>query len=367
MKRFAFILVLLCTLLTFVGCKGKYPPVESTDEEKKVVMTLSFDGEKYEVKYELYRALFLNYKSTVDGGNSEVWSGDTKSEYVAKINDMIVRQISTIYAVLHHSEEIGLEPYSKEIDKEIEEQIRIGVEGNSADISGFGGDYDAYLASLKEMNLNYSTQVLLLRYSIMLDKINEYYLGVEDPVLGHMPGGIEVKETDVRNYYFSDESARILHAYLQAGTMQDAYERMVEIKGLLEESAHPIDAALVIINNTAVSPTDLIYGKEVGGIMVGKYTLEENFYIEYNNAVFSLAPGDVSEIIEVNDGTKGYYLIYKLDKDEAHFESKYDDIKLSYIENVIGKKINHIREGLSSNVQFKSDYERINHKDISID
>ena len=145
MKRIISAVLLVVVLsLMLVSC-NKYPPKKSTREERRVVMTLSLDGEKYEVKYELYRALFLNYKNQVDSGNHSVWASEQKNEYIDRINAIIARKAAEIYSVFHLAGKLGIDPYSKDVNEQIEEYVRISVEGNEADVMGFGGDYDAYL------------------------------------------------------------------------------------------------------------------------------------------------------------------------------------------------------------------------------
>ena len=122
MKKILALFLLISTLFTMISCsKGKYEPVESTEEEKRTVMTMQIDGDEYEVKYELYRALFLNYKSSVDGGDSSVWSGDNKAQYVEKIDAMILDRITEIYSAFAICKRIGFDVYSKDVEKKINE------------------------------------------------------------------------------------------------------------------------------------------------------------------------------------------------------------------------------------------------------
>ena len=78
------ILAALLTLAAIFGLSAcsddetTYPPVESTKEEMKTVMTLSFDAEEYDIPYERYRAFFLQYKSVIDGGDEEVQAAEER-------------------------------------------------------------------------------------------------------------------------------------------------------------------------------------------------------------------------------------------------------------------------------------------------
>ena len=361
------IVLILILLITFgaVGCRSnKYPPQKSTKEESRVVMTLSLEGEKYEVKYELYRALFLSNRTSVDGGDRSVWSGESKDTYIAEINEIIKEKAARIYSAFHLAKILGIDPYSKEIDEKISEYIKISVEGNG-ETTGFGGDYDAYLKSLSDAGLNYSTQELMLRYSILLEKIDEHYKGKYDENLGYVNSKYNLSDEELRSYYFGNDSVRVLHAYMQDGVGGDTVAKMESIREGIVSSESDIDAALYIINHTLVTPTDLIINKKVSGITVGRYAVDES-YLAYRSAAFSLGIGETSAVIEVNDGTKGYYVIHTLEKTEDHYVMCNEEIKESFFDNMISKKLVDITEGLKSSATYDNNYNEINHGDISI-
>ena len=182
-KKILLALAIIALALGAVGCSKNYEPVESTAEEKTVLMTFSYEGERYELTYELYRALFLNNQSLVDGGDKSVWSGEQKDKYIAEIDAIIIRSAAEIFSTLHHARKIGIDPYSLEIEDEIYDYVKMSVDGYSDEngaVEGFGGDYQKYLDSLTAMNLNYSVQALIYRYHICREKIDEYYLGSYD-------------------------------------------------------------------------------------------------------------------------------------------------------------------------------------------
>lgn len=363
MKRTFALIILLSLVLSMVCCQSDpYPAVASSFEEREVVMTFEADGDVYEIKYELYRALFVANKVSVDGGDDAVWSSDNKAEYILKINEIIAKKAAEIYAVFHHARKIGINPYSSDMDSEVKEWIRIGVEGGYG-ISGFGGDYDAYLDALKQSGINYSVQDLLLRYSLTLDKINVYYHGKEDEALGRLPAEYKLNDELVREFYFSDESARILHAYMQDGVSEDTAGKMESIRLGMINAEGAVNVALYIINHTSMTPTDLIKDKMVSGVMIGKNSLKD-IYSEYVNQAFSISEGEVSSVIKVNDGEVGYYVIYKANKTEEHFDRCYDDVKTAYLDNLIGSTLNKIEENLVSTIKYESGYNKIDHSKI---
>ena len=120
MRRFlAVILLLTICITTLSGCKkNKYKPVESSEEEARVVLSLSLGGNTYNVRYELYRTLFLTYKSEFDGGDHTVWSGDKKEEYIERINERIVSEAAEIFAVFELCARLGIDCYTDDIEDE---------------------------------------------------------------------------------------------------------------------------------------------------------------------------------------------------------------------------------------------------------
>ena len=364
MKKILAALLLLVTLTSLFACGTKYKPVKSTKEESKVVMTVSAGGKSYDVRYELYRAFFLNNRDQVDGGDRSVWSGADAEKYISRINNLIADDVATIYSTLHFAESLGIDPYSKKFEESITEYVRIGVEGNG-EVTGHGGDYEAYLASLKEMNLNYSVSVLLIRYQLALEAINEYYSGRVDEVLGNLGSEYEVKAEDVRSYYFGEECARVLHLFYQEGVKSDL--ELENARAAIAGADSDLSVALYIINNSMGLESELIKDKKVTGSIVGKYALDSDYYSDYAEAAFSLSVGETSDVIRVKGENPGAYVIYKLDKTEEHFNDNYSVIRSSYIDNLVGKRLSEIKRDMTGSVSYTAKYDEINHSSVSMD
>ncbi len=354
MKKILFLIITVLSAITLFGCsENEYPPVESTAEEARVVMTLNVEGTEYEVKYELYRAFFLNNKSTVDGGDSSVWTSENKQEYIDKINKIIIERITEIFAVIHRAKEIGFDPYSDKVDYEIEEYVRGAVEGDDEQIGH--GSYDAYLESLKKNNLNYSTATFLLRYALAKDAIESYYYD-----------DYSYSEDDVKEYYNSSDCQRVLQSYFQTGVL--TYAQMSEYRSSLLKIDDELSLAAYIIGSTSVTESDLISDGKLTGIVIGKNELIGSEYSEYVNEIFSLSSGQFSNIITLKDtAADGYYVVYSLGKTDEHFEAAYSAIETSYLDNIIGRVLQSIGKELSGSLEFTSEYSSIDHSKISMD
>ena len=377
MKKIIAAILMLATIFTLFSCKSKeYPAIESTEEEARTVMTLSLDGKTYNVKYELYRTFFLTYKSHIDGGDDSVWTGEHKDEYIARIDEMIVDRVVEIYSAFALAERIGFDLYSKDVEKKIQKNIKISVEGGaygSTILEGYAS-YDEYLAALKAMNINYSVQVLLFRYAIAIDAIDTYYIGTassDDIDVNVSVGAIKYTKDDVRTFYFSDDCARVLRANFQKiiasdplGKAENLKKKLVDAaasKETLEEKENAVRIAIISSNfYTNISEIK-------NGYVIGKYNLERSYYGDMSDAALALEVGEVSEPIEVvSDVEDNYYVIYKTYKSEAHFEANYEEIRYAFLMNYVGEISHGVASDLKTSVQYTDVMSSIDHSSISM-
>ena len=377
MKKTIALMLVLATLFCLVACKNKkYDPVDSTEEEARTVMTLAIDGKSYEVKYELYRAFFLTYKSQIDGGNHEVWSGEDKAVYVDRINALALERIAEIYTAFAICERIGFDVYSKDVDKKITENIKISVEGGSyggSTVEGYDS-YEDYLAALKDMNLNYSVQTLLFRYAIAVDAIDAYYIGTatpEDVNYDIAIGAIEYTKDTVKDFYFSDDCARVLRTSFQKGISYTPLDKANSLKSKLETAAASKDTLEDKENAvfTAIMGAELYSNAaEIkSGYVIGKYNLDPGYYKDMTDAAFSISEGEVSNPISiVTDVEDSYYILYRSYKSEAHFEENYDSIRYVYLTNYVGEISHGVAEELKSSVTYTDFFNNINHSEIGM-
>ena len=379
MKKIITILLIFATVLTFAACKKgnkNYPPVESTKEEARTVMTLSIDGKTYDVRYELYRAFFLTYKSQVDGGNPDVWTGSEKDVYIEKINNIILDRITEIYSAFAICERIDFDIYSSDVEKKIKENIRISVEGGtygSTAVQGFDS-YDDYLASLKAMNLNYSVQTLLFRYAIAVDAIDTYYIGTatsDDVNYDITMGALKYSKDDVEEFYFSDECVRVLRASFPKGISYTPLERAEKLKTTLENAAAQCDTLgdkedkvrnAIIGSNLYLNDAEL-----QSGYIIGRHNLDRGYYKDMTDAAFSISEGEVSDPISiVTDVENSYYILYRSYKTQSHFEENYESIKYVYLMNCVGEITHGVADDLKQSASFSDYLKTIDHSKIGM-
>lgn len=354
--------LILSSVFSLFSCGEKYEPVESTEEEERTVIEISYDGEEYEIAYELYRAFFLELKSEVDGGDNSVWTGAEKDKYVKAIDELIYHRLSEIYAVFHLCQKADIDVYSDEYDEKIQEHIVAAVEGGVVDgvsYEGFGGDYNKYLESLKKMNLNYSAQALLIRYQLAYEDLFSYYVGssVEDLTPDSQSGSIKFTKEDVKNFYLNEnESRKIMIAFFDSAYFT---------KTLAQEKRDKIAS-----KNTDKEVSDYI-GSLNGNPtveVIGTRTYDKFYYSEFTEAAFSLSVGQTSELIMLNtDSFDGYVVIYRLNAAEDDFNKDYESIKTAFLYDRFGKIVDATAKNITSSFSPTDTLKQLDRSKVSMD
>ncbi len=373
MKKIIAFMLLTATLFTLISCKSKkYEPVESTKEEKTDMIVFSYGKKDYVVEYELYRALFLNYKSDVDGGDPEAWNGESKQEYIDRINDIILDRASEIYSAFALCDEIGIDLYSKKINKQIEDIIRISIDGgtyNNMVFEGFDGDYGKYLSSLKELNLNYSVHVLLLRYEIALGLIEDHFIGSsQDNLTPDMTlGKLEYTRDDVKSFYYSDDCVRVMRASFQMdfdSLAEKTAGKFKEVEGMpLSSKEKEAEIRRIIINYCPlISPEEIEQGYPIG-----RYSADSQ-YRDLVNAAFALNIDEASDVINIfTSNEASYYVLYRVEKSDSHFEASYETIESVYKSNHIGTLISGIVNDMKASANYLDSFNNIDHSAIRME
>ena len=343
-----FFAIAFTSLLSLSSCGEKYEPVKSTDEEKATVIKISYEKEKYEVPYELYRAFFLQYKSIVDGGNAEVWTGADKEKYEKEIDALIYKQISEIYAVFHLCEKADINVYSKDFENQIEEAIETSIEADVAN-GGFGGDYSKYLEALKKINHNYSTAKLMLRYHLARQSLLEYYVGTLDADNlneSSKPGKIEYTKDDVRAFYLNSEKSRriIKVEFPEHLTKEQAEAKREALNKIVSNPEKTLtDVIIYIANQTLANPESEV---------IGRYTYDTLYYSDLTEAAFSLDEGEVSDVFSLKTTDfSGYAIVYRLPADTEFFEESYESIVDSYLLNEFGETVSNTASGIAEAIE----------------
>lgn len=362
MKRIIALLLIIASLFALSSCMGTfYEPVPSTETEATTVMTFNIGGKKYEMKYELYRFLFLNYKSAVDGGDESVWSGEKKDEYIAKIEGIIIERALDIFSVFELAKRAGIDPYSAEVGKTVNNYINASI--------GEFESYDKYLAHLKSNNVNYSVQELMFRYVTVLDLIEEHYVGasnsdeLEDEYFER--GAIEYTDADVKAFYDSEDCARILRLTFKEGAFVGTTSTPDTLRAGMEKAASKgeFNVASFIANH---SMTD---GREIEkGYILGRHNLSDNIYGSLVETAFELELGEVSRLIKLHDGTEYiYHIVYRAQKSDDNYNENKTEITFVYLTNELGRMLDEISATMQESAVRTEFLGTLNYREISMD
>ena len=362
MKKIILLILAAVMALSLFSCgedDEHFDPIPSTEEEARVVMTFTVADKVYEVRYELYRALFVGNHTLVDGGDTSVWSGSDADDKIDEINEIIIDRAAEIYSVLYLADKLGIDPYSSEFDKAIQKKIKLYVYGGEGDngtkVIGYGS-YEKYLRALSDLGMNSSVGELMFRYSYAKDKINAKLID-----------SVSTSNEKLLEYYESEDCARIIEAYFQFGTKTEA--RVKEIrKKLADANSFGELASLIIQYTTAVSSEVIDANGNPVGKPLGLYELDDYYYYDYTHEAFSTYDGGVSDVIKVdkvNDSyVDGYYILVRIEKTSEYFENNKTAIRNSYINNAVGRTFYDAKETLLDDTRLTEAYGDIIHSNM---
>ena len=361
MKRILALLLVIATCLSLASCR-KYKPQKSTDREATPIATLQYGKEKFEVNYELFRAMFLSAKETVSEGDLSRFNGSEGSALLEEARAVALDKIFDIYATFALCKSLGIDLYSKAVDKKVEESITLSIEGgyseNGQYIEGLGS-YEAYLENLKIFYMNYAVQDLMIRYSYGVSALGAHYRGTYDAYGNKTAeGSITYTDAQVNAFYNSEDTCRIFLAFTQKD-----YSDALALRDRIAAEPTEERVSAYILGHTLASEVD---AKD--GLVIGKYTLDSTTYSGITEAAFALRVGETSRPIEgIYDGYKGYFILYRAEKSAANLEEIRDGVTGTYVENEIGKCFAEAKEALKENTSFTSFYNALSLSAIRMD
>lgn len=339
------VLVLLCSL---IACGDAYREVKSSSAWRKTVVEL--DGQP--VSFELLRFFFFRHVTEVVDGGETRFSGADGDALLQEILTLAVRDICDIYAAFDICRAWGRDPDDDEIDALVDEYVRLSVDGGyigSTYVAGFGGDYDAYLADLSTLHSTDTVSRLLYRYTACLSTLYTYV------AINGAEGKATVTDDELRAFLTGSDCVRANYAYLQkvATTREEAevfHDRMLAAAGNAEKLAD-----LVTPYNMTEDPH--------GGLYYGRYATDADDAARYE-AIFSLHAGEVSDLIESEDG---YYIYYGMEKDASLLEDEVRkaDFKALYWEEALYRAMAARTEELLTRLTYEPLYEKLTYEKLS--
>ncbi len=298
----ALALLLMILLSSLVSCGESYKMRESSKEEATPVFTLGEDTVNFEMLY----TFFLN-RLEVAGLDSARLDGEAFDNLLAAAE----REIAEIYALFSICREVGIDPYSKDVESKITEYIKTSVEGGVVGDTWMEGyeSYDAYLADIRErLHMNDAVNRLMIRYAVCENLLIEYY-NTEH----------RYEEADVEAFFKSEDC---LHIVWVGRTATDGGLDRAENLSLMSSIRNKLIAGDVrgAIQLSLRPDTDFY---------MGRYSKDDAYYGELIDTAYKLGEGETSGILDL--GAQGFFVVKRLTKAAADFEERYAEIEAVYL------------------------------------
>jgi len=350
-KRFFAAALAATAIVSFVSCDTD---LSSTKEESRTVMTV--DG--YEVPYEMYRyaaMMHLRDKATAilsasdDAAAKEIVSSKDSEKIikaaVEKLNDEEKKTIKkeveaasletvvNTYSIFKAAKAEGIDPFGEMINELCDmemEKIRATYK-----------DDEEYLDTIKLFYMNHSVYSMLTRYEIVFNELYEAYVkkGLiatsDEAVIEHMTGKDAARAKQI---LISFEKHSEDEAYSIAAEVKAEVDAVISEDGVADEAK--FDAI------TDKHGEDLYTFKNRDGYYICRGYSDKDF----ENAVFALEVGHVSDIVRTS---AGYSIILR-----AEIEKDYIEKNLNAMREVcVGGIYRTMLDEISANAEAKTNDE----------
>jgi len=324
----ALALLLLCALLplSLFACGSS----DTVDAEKVVG---EVDGVK--IRYDELYFLIKSYRDSIAAKH------EGNPEDLAKALDELAREeLIANAAILLLCEERGLEYKEKDLEDAVNAEIE------SILSSDFGGDEEAYFASLEEHGLTER----YLRYTLGLDTLYDRLMTVYPK-----EGLVATDEAELKAYIM-ENFIHVYHIALFNDSMteeEDAanFQKLTEARKKL--AAGSVTMYDLIHGSRGEGENKILlkgYNEDISDMGNGHYLTRGTWDKAYEEAAFSLDVNEISQVVKVTNTSRSvpaYYLIQRFSMDEDYVEKNLSDLQDEYYAGVIYSDLQETREGLS--------------------
>ena len=126
-RALAFCLALLLICCALSACGESYKQRKSTDKEATPVLQLG----EHTVTFEVLYTFFLNACEKREDYNDTYFTGAGWEERFDEVMEEAVAQVAEIYGLFALCEEVGIDPFGKEMDTSIMNYLKTTVGGGA--------------------------------------------------------------------------------------------------------------------------------------------------------------------------------------------------------------------------------------------
>ena len=320
----ALLLALALTLPSLISCA--LTPIEPTEEELAVVGKIG----NYDVHYDELRFLTVNFKAELEKKYGEgIWDNpETAAKYKDELKELVYDSIvSDYYAVLALADDYYVGGSSTMLnEEEILNAVQADVEA-TAEEQGGNGKYKSWLS-------DNAFSDRLYRFYLAADHCAQELLFVLVSDLGIIPDD----DKSIKEYMHSDKFLRTNHVYI-SDTSENGLALAERLRGELAASDDPATDIILMKGRYCDDWTmTTTHGK-----YFARYS--SDLPEEYELAAFELDEGEVSKVVTTDSG---YYVILRLEVEEAYLTAKFDDFK----DDILGSEFNKILREYLSDMEF---------------
>jgi len=316
-------LAALILLLSFASCSTKIKPV--TPDESDLAVVGKVAGR--DVCYDELRYLVLNFKDELADRYADLTPSSPDADKIrAELRDLVVDALtsSDYYAVTAMADEY----YQGKSDAMLAEQkIADAVAEEINELADDLGGKKAYFAELKA---NYMTD-RLMRFYLSCEKCATELIYILKNDFGLIPS----EEAELKEAVLSTAVVRTNHLYLK-GLTEENRKKCEEAR--LELIASGNRELEINIIKTKYRDADYTVTTSHGAYF-SRYT--SNYGDAYEKAAIALSAGEVSEVVEGDDG---YFVILRLPLEEDYVLRNFETIASDYITSQFNIQLDEFRK-----------------------
>ena len=328
------VMALLMLVLCLTGCSDQIKPIESSEQDMRVVGKC----DDYEIYYEELRFVTATYKKTLENKYGEgIWEDPVTAEkYRKELETLVLENLKANYAILEGCKNMFVDIKDKEADNYVQEQIEALVNQSEAQ-GGFGGDFEAYQTWLAENGLTdhylrfvYRTSYLeSVMYNAILDAgIFTYSDKNYSEFLDYVLAG--------------EEYARTIHVYIpieDQNKKQDYYDTAKKIADELAACEDDEERYSLMCSHIGS-----VVNKDLSITESGYYFTYNEMGEEYENAAFALDEYGTSDVVEYGGG---YYVIMRMPIEELYVLMNGEQLLQYYQSAQLGIYEDNIKENMT--------------------
>ena len=300
---------ILCALLAAALAAGLSSCAGISDaKNKKVVMRLG----SFDVTYDVYRFAVLTEKESMkirygDG----VFDGERTDALESELRERTLDYLRNFYAIPALAADYGI----KRDDQAIK---TLADEKKSADVNSLGGK-DAFLEELNKNNMTENVYDVMAAFTVMSDET--YAAMIRE-------GDIDTDPARVREYLLSDNCVRILEVLISRERHSDGEARSIaeEVRDAARSGEDPA-------SGDGFYDLVMEYGENIDMFNNpdGYYMMRGVWNKDFEDAAFSLAAGEISDVVET---PRGYSVLIRLEKSEEYIDRHIDALAEDYYDSV---------------------------------